>query len=80
MDSSCGDWASYKDEKCFKVFDKVGLQTHDEAEKICQEEKSNLLSIHSLEEQEFLNEFIFTKSKVVDNVWIEAKFDNKKFR
>jgi hypothetical protein len=79
-DSSCGDWEPFSDEKCFKVFDKVGLQTHDEAERICREDESNLLRIHSLEEQKFLNEFIFNKSKIVDNVWIGAKFIDQKFR
>jgi hypothetical protein len=29
--SPCGDWETYKDEKCFKVLDKVG--TEEEAEK-----------------------------------------------
>jgi hypothetical protein len=52
-DSPCGDWEPYKDEKCFKIFENVGLKTYDDAEKTCnqQENSSSLVSIRFLEEQ-----------------------------
>jgi hypothetical protein len=61
--SSCGDWKPYKDEKCFKIFDSVGLQTYNDAEKTCQqkESSSSLVTIRSLEEQEF---FLISCSKL----------------
>jgi hypothetical protein len=54
-DLPCGDWEPYKDEKCFKIFDSVGLRTYEDAQKAChqQENSSSLVSIRSLEEQEF---------------------------
>ncbi len=39
-DSPCGDWEPYKDEKCFKIFDKVGLQSYEDAEKTCQQQEN----------------------------------------
>ncbi len=32
-DLPCGDWEPYKEEKCFKIFDKVPTQTYEDAEK-----------------------------------------------
>ncbi len=79
-DSPCGDWETYKDEKCFKVLDKVG--TEEEAEKICsqQENNSTLITIHSKDEQDFLSNLLFKTHKVVDAVWIGAKFSSNKFK
>jgi hypothetical protein len=79
-DSPCGDWEPYKDEKCFKVFDKLG--TEDEAEKICnqQENNSTLVTIHSKDEQDFLSNLLFKIHKVVDTVWIGAKYSSSKFK
>jgi hypothetical protein len=69
-DSSCGDWKPFKDEKCFKIMDKAGLQTYDNAIKTCKQEDqtSNLLSIRSLREQEFLNKFLFVTNEVFDEI------------
>ncbi len=79
MDSPCGDWEPYKEEKCFKIFDKEGLQTYTDAEKTChqQESSSSLISIRSFEEQEFISNLLFKTHKVVDNIWIGAKYTNK---
>jgi hypothetical protein len=81
-DSPCGDWEPYKVEKCFKIFEKVGLQTYDDAEKTChqQENSSTLLSIRFQEEQEFISDFLFKTHKVVDNIWIGAKYTSNKFK
>jgi hypothetical protein len=80
-DSSCGDWEPFKDEKCFKIMDKAGLQTYDNAIKTCEQEDqtSNLLSIRSLREQEFLNKFLFVTNEVVDEIWIGLKNKSNKF-
>ena len=59
------------------MMDKACLKTHEEAEIVCAENGSRLLSIHSAEEQAFLTSFIFNQSKVVDNVWLGAKFGGK---
>ena len=76
----CGgnDWVPYKDEKCFKISEK--LATRDEAETICNQEyfrtdsvAPTLASIKSAAEQEYLTKFIFETSGVDNNVWIGAK-------
>ena len=43
-----------------------------------QGEGITLLSIHSQQEQDFLSDLLFTKHKIVDEVWIGAKVSNKK--
>ncbi|KAH9409843.1 hypothetical protein TYRP_023674 [Tyrophagus putrescentiae] len=68
----CGDWEQYKDEHCYKLFD--SFHTFNDAEKLCQTNNSTLVVIHFAEEQNFLANFLFTKKKVVDNLWIGAKF------
>jgi Lectin C-type domain len=77
---SCGDWEPFKEEKCFKIFEKVGLQSYEEASKICKDNDSSLVSIRSQEEQQFLTNLLFSKSKLVENVWIGAKYINNKFK
>jgi hypothetical protein len=59
----------------------LGFQTFDDAEKACrqQENGSSLISIRFLEEQEFLSGFLFKTHKVVDNIWIGAKYTSNKF-
>jgi len=78
--SPCGDWEPYKDEKCFKVLDKVG--TEEEVVKICsqQENRLTLITIHSKDEQDFLSNFLFKTHKVVDAVWIGAKYSSNKLK
>lgn len=73
-DSPCDDWELYKDEKCLKIFN-VGLQTYEDAKKTCIQNDvgTTLLSIHSLEEQNFLSNLLFNTLKVIDNIWIDAK-------
>ncbi len=70
--SSCGDWEQYKDEHCYRLFD--SLVSFSDAEKVCQTNNSSMVSIHYAEEQAFLSNFIFTKKKIVDNVWIGARY------
>ncbi len=74
--SPCGDWEQYKDEHCYKLFETV--QPYNDSEKICQSNNSTLVSIHYAEEQNFLTNYIFSKKKVVESVWIGAKYVGNK--
>ncbi|KAH9405938.1 hypothetical protein TYRP_014235 [Tyrophagus putrescentiae] len=71
-DPNCGDWESYKDEKCIKIIDST--HTFAEALSACQKlEKTSIpLTIHSPEEQNFMTELIFRKNGVHDTVWLGA--------
>lgn len=82
VDSPCGDWEPYKDEKCFKIFDKAGVQSYENAEKTChqQENSSTLITIHSREEQDFLSNLMFKTKGIIENVWIGAKYNNNKIK
>ncbi len=48
-----GHWEPSKDEKCFKIFDSVALQTYEDAKKTCQLVLVN--HSFSLEEQNFFS-------------------------
>jgi len=74
--SLCGDWETFKDEKCFKIFSKEDLQTYENALKSCSQlEKvsTRLLTISSKEEQDFVSDFIFNKNKIKEDVWLGGK-------
>jgi hypothetical protein len=80
-DSPCGDWEPFKDEKCFKIFDKAGLQSYEDAEKTCQQQEngSSLITIHFLEKQEFISN-LFKTNKVANDIWIGVKYTNNKYK
>lgn len=63
------------------MFDERGLQPYENAKAICalsdQEADSSLLMIDSKDEQEFLENYLFNQSKIVENIWLGAKRDNK---
>jgi hypothetical protein len=69
-------WVSYKNEKCYKIFD--DLATRVNADEKCSSEVSQsgevaqVLTIRSKAEQEFLTRFIFQESEIFDNVWLGA--------
>jgi hypothetical protein len=71
----CGDWKSFKDEKCFKIFSKEEVLNYENAIKSCSQldSTSTLITISSYEEQEFLANFLFNENKVVDSIWLGAK-------
>ena len=78
--SECGDWTAFKDEKCVKVFAHLNLRTYKSAKSICTSQKADhpkLVMIHSKEEQDFIENLLFDEKKVIENVWIGAKFDNE---
>lgn len=70
--SPCGDWKPYKDDHCYRLFSE--LQSYSDAEKTCQTNNSSMVSIHYAEEQNFLTNYIFTRKKTVENVWIGARY------
>jgi hypothetical protein len=80
-DSPCGDWEPYKEEKCFKIFDKAGLQSYEDAEKTCQQQEngSSLITIRFLEEQKFISN-LFKTQKVANDIWIGVKYTNNKYK
>lgn len=87
MDKSpCDDWVAYKDEKCLKIFAERGLQTYENAKAICalSHENANptVLTIHSQDQQNFIENLLFKVNKVVNPVWIGAVLDSftKKFQ
>ncbi len=74
----CGDWEPYRDKKCIKLINnKNSLQSFDEAEKSCaSSENSNLISINNQDEQSFLENYLFKKKCVIENIWLGAKSDS----
>ncbi len=60
----------------------MGLQTFEDAEKVCSphENSSTLVIIRSKDEQDFLSNLLFKTHKILDNVWIGAKYTSNKFK
>jgi len=56
------------------------LHTFDDGEKICTDNGSTLIEIRFKEEQDFLVNYLFSKNKIVDNVWLSAKFTINKYK
>ena len=56
--------------------------TEDEAIAYCKQsdQKSTLVSIHSKEEQEFLNNALKTYSNISENAWIGLKYNDKSYQ
>jgi len=71
----CNDWIQYKDIKCIKVLEKKS--TEAEALNTCTklDQSSILLTIHSKEEQEFLNNLLEKYQNISLNVWLGMKFN-----
>jgi hypothetical protein len=79
--SPCGNWQQFKDEKCVQIFDAEKTLPFDDAEKEClQYNGSQLLTLHSKEEQDFISEFLFKTKKIAENVWLGLKKDNNNFK
>ncbi len=71
-ETDCGDWEPYKDGKCIKLI--TSLQSFFDAEKTCSSnEESKLISIHNQDEQKVLENYLFKKRTLVDNIWLNAK-------
>ncbi len=74
----CGDWATYKEEKCIKVIDSAGTQSFENAVKTCAaHDGSKLITISNADEQAFLTDLLFTKQHLVDSVWLGAKISSQ---
>jgi len=75
----CADWMQFKDEKCIQIIDKTVTQTFDSAHAICASKghEATLLAIRSQEEQDFVQQYLLKRNKVVDNVWLGAKIDHE---
>ncbi len=80
--SPCDDWHQYKDEKCFLILDNNMLFTFEEAKELCKTEAegSSLIVIHSMEELEFLSEYLFESQGIANEVWIGLKKFNDKYK
>ena len=78
-DSSCGDWEPYKEEKCLKIFNHVGLKSFTDAVKVCKDNDSTLITIYYKEEQDFITKYL-KDNKIADNVWIGIKYTNKVYK
>ena len=76
----CGDWTQYKDIKCINVLNKSG--TEEEALKNCTQldKSSTLLTIHSKEEQEFINNLLKSYQNIYNNAWIGMKYTDKEYK
>jgi len=68
--SLCGDWQTFREEKCFRILDVEKLVTFDDALKSCSQIDSEILTIHSKEEQDFMSEYLFKTHKLANDVWI----------
>jgi hypothetical protein len=69
---NCGDWDTYKDEKCYKVVKE--FKNHDEAAQLCADKfNATLASVLSKEEQDHLQILLFTQNKALNSVWLGAK-------
>jgi hypothetical protein len=78
----CGDWKSFKDEKCIKVLDKDRFLSFDEAKQFCNEdgEGATLLTMHSREELEFISHFLFNYLGITNDIWIGLRKSGKIFK
>lgn len=79
--SSCKKgWQKFENEKCYKLFN--DFLTWDEAIAKCQSlenvSNSTMLTIKSVEEQDFIQKWLFIQKEVSDNVWLGARRINAK--
>ena len=76
----CGEWTQYKSFKCVKVIEKKA--TEEEALLNCtrSEATSDLLSIHSKEEQEFISSLLLQFNNISNNAWIGLKYRNSSYK
>jgi len=57
----------------FQVFFLSELKPKDDAEKFCKENNGSLITIGTNDEQAFLYDYLYTKSNIVDTIWLGAK-------
>ena len=71
-------WEPFKEEKCFKIFNKLGLKNYEESLQFCKDNNSTLITIQIKQEQDFISEFLKNK-KVSNDAWIGVKYTNKRY-
>src|SRR4051794_3459886 len=71
----CGDWEPFEESHCYKILGHSQIHTYDDAEIMCKENNATLLQIRYHEEQDYVANFLFSENKVVDNVWLGAKYE-----
>ena len=76
-DSPCGDWISYRDEKCFTVVDTIVPQSGAGA--ICSNLKGSFGVINSVEEQDLVYNYLKNRS-FSNNVWVGIKRIENSFK
>ena len=76
-DSLCGDWLSYRDEKCFSVVDTVVPASG--AGTICENLKATFGLISSAEQQDMVYNHLKNIS-FADNIWVGIKKIDKSFK
>ncbi len=75
---TCDGWESFRDEKFFKLFPN-SFQDFESARTLCHEQNRNseLMSIRSEKEQEFILNYVSQTNFHFDDIWIGAKRDPK---
>ena len=76
-DSPCGNWLTYRDEKCFTVVDT--LIPESGARAICQNQQAKFSLINSVEQQDLVYNYLRDMS-YANNVWIGIKKNEKTFK
>ncbi|CAG2108954.1 unnamed protein product [Medioppia subpectinata] len=75
-DGECGDWDLFADEYyniCYKIVPDQ-LADYATAQAACLAmDGASLPTIHTQAQQDFLTNLLFTKHKITDGVWIDAK-------
>lgn len=77
--SSCGNnWVPFSD-NCYQVVQKPA--TWDEAKELCEQldkvNNSTLAMIKSQEEQDFIVDYLYNKSGIIENVWLGGRRENE---
>jgi len=81
--AECQNWEIFKDELCYTLFSRIDHYAYENGERQCTSYyQASYLLIRSQIEQDAVKNYLFTKSRVVNNVWLAAKYYpfEKKFK
>jgi len=76
-------WEIFRDEHCYRIYDREKNFTYSNGERQCIDYyEASFPLIRSRIEQDAVNNYLFTKLKIVNNVWLGAKYHplEKKFK